>query len=113
MPNTSSSPPSVPDFLRPDPEWQEAKRRLWAMTPDRRVQAMRRGELSLRLCLHWAAIAPAEVPSVNGEWEFIAAYTPDVAELDPHVAQRERAVESLVRQPDAAERSQPRCSRAR
>ena len=34
-------------WLRKDPEFEEAKRRLWAMTPDERVQAMRAGRLSL------------------------------------------------------------------
>ena len=67
-------------WLRRDPEFEEAKRRLWAMTPDERVQAMRSGRLSLRLCLHWANHAPREVPLLNSEWWFIAASTPEVLE---------------------------------
>ena len=35
-------------WLRTDPEFEQAKQRLWAMTPDERVQAMRAGRLSLR-----------------------------------------------------------------
>ena len=30
-------------WTRTDPAWEEAKRRLWAMTRDERVQAMRAG----------------------------------------------------------------------
>ena len=48
--------------IRPDPVWEEEKARLWAMTPDERVRAMRAGRLSLRLCLHWASRRPGEVP---------------------------------------------------
>ena len=62
--------------LRPDPAWEQAKDRLWAMTPEERVQAMRAGRLSLRQCLHWAACQPQEVPLLDGEWEFIAVATP-------------------------------------
>ena len=83
-----------------DPEFEEAKRRLWAMTPDERVQAMRAGRLSLRLCLHWASRRPQEVPLLNGEWEFIAVSTPEVADADETPSQRERVTESLVRCPD-------------
>jgi len=87
-------------WLRRDPEFEEAKRRLWAMTPDERVQAMRSGRLSLRLCLHWASRRPQEVPLLNGEWEFIAVSTPEVADAAEPRSQRERVTESLVRCPD-------------
>lgn len=63
-----------------DPAWEEQKARLWAMTRDERVHAMRAGRFSLRLCLHWANHAPREVPLLNGEWEFIAANTPEIAD---------------------------------
>jgi hypothetical protein len=66
--------------LRPDPAWEEAKERLWAMRPDERVAAVHAGRLSLRLCFHWAARAPHEVPLINGEWAFIAVTTPEVAD---------------------------------
>jgi hypothetical protein len=67
--------------LRPDPAWEEAKRRLWAMTADERRAAMYAGELSLRLCLHWANHAPREVPlAADGEWLFIAVHTPEFAD---------------------------------
>ena len=87
-------------WLRKDPEFEEAKRRLWAMTPEKRVQAMRAGQLSMRLCLHWASRCPDEVPLLNGEWEFIAISTPEVADAGTAPSQRERVAESLIRCPD-------------
>lgn len=41
---------------------------------------MRRGELTGAQLLEWARRAPDEVPTINGEWAFIAASTPEVAE---------------------------------
>jgi hypothetical protein len=64
----------------PDPAWEEAKRRLWAMSADERRAAMYAGRLSLRLCLHWASRAPREVPLLDGEWWFIAIATPEIAD---------------------------------
>jgi hypothetical protein len=87
------------DF-RPDPVWEEQKARLWAMTADERVRAMRAGRLSLRLCLHWASRRPHEVPLLNGEFEFIAVQTPEIADADERPSQRERVTESLIRRPD-------------
>ncbi len=68
---------------RRDAMWEEQKSRLWAMTREERVRAMRAGALSIRLCLHWASRAPHEVPTLNGEWEFIAAKTPEIADQRP------------------------------
>jgi hypothetical protein len=87
-------------WLRMDPEFEEAKRRLWAMTPEKRVQAMRAGRLSLRLCLHWASRRPQEVPLLDGEWEFIAIRTHEIAAAGEAPSQRQRVTESLVRCPD-------------
>ena len=70
---------------RPDPAWEEAKRRLWAMSADERRAAMYARRLSPRLCFHWANHAPREVPLLNGEWWFIAIDTPEVAETSDHV----------------------------
>jgi hypothetical protein len=70
---------------RPDPAWEEAKRRLWAMTPDERRAAMYARRLPLRLCLHWASHAAHEVPRLDGEWWFIAIDTPEHAD-DPDPA---------------------------
>ena len=69
-----------PDWLQRDAAWQEQKARLWAMTVDERVRAMNAGKLSMRLCLHWASCRPHEIPLIDGEFSFIASYTPDVAE---------------------------------
>jgi hypothetical protein len=77
------------DF-RPDPVWEEQKARLWAMTRDERVRAMRAGTLSMRLCLLWASRPPEEVPLLNGEFEFIAISTAEVAEAGLQQAQCSR-----------------------
>jgi hypothetical protein len=53
---------------------------LWSMTPTQRVTAMRRGELSLEQCAAWAARYPEQVPKINGEFEYLAAFTPEVRE---------------------------------
>lgn len=53
---------------------------LWRMTPTERVAAMRRGDLTMEQCCAWASRHPKQVPLLNGEWEFIAAYTPEVCE---------------------------------
>ena len=66
--------------LRPDPAWEEAKRRLWAMTADERRAHMYAKKLSLRLCFHWADHAPHEVPLLNDECWFLAIATTEVAD---------------------------------
>ncbi|HXD54955.1 MAG TPA: hypothetical protein VN618_09405 [Solirubrobacteraceae bacterium] len=53
-------------------------RALWQMTPAQRVTAMRRGDLSLEQCAAWAARYPEQIPLINGEFEYIAAFTPEV-----------------------------------
>ncbi len=58
----------------------ELSRALWAMSPAEREAAMRRGELTGAQLLEWARRAPDEVPTINDEWAFIAASTPEVAE---------------------------------
>jgi hypothetical protein len=59
---------------------EEQLRQLWAMSPSERVAAMRRGELNMRQCCAWAGRHANQVPLLNGEFEFIAAYTPEAAE---------------------------------
>jgi hypothetical protein len=54
-------------------------RRLWQMSPAQRVAAMRRGELSYRE-LAACGRYPDQVPIVNGEWEYIAAFMPEACE---------------------------------
>lgn len=53
---------------------------MWEMSVAQRVLAMRRGELSLEQCAAWAARYPEQVPILNGEFEYIAAFTPEVRE---------------------------------
>jgi hypothetical protein len=53
---------------------------LWRMTPAERVAAMRRGDLTLEQCCAWAARYPKQVPLIDGEFEFIAVYMPEVCE---------------------------------
>lgn len=55
---------------------------LWNMSPEERVAAMRRGELAWWQLCEWANGARDEVPLINDEFEFIAAFTPEVADLD-------------------------------
>lgn len=61
-------------------ERQDRLRRLWRMTPAQRVAAMRAGELTIEQCCAWAARHPEQVPLLNGEYEFIAAWTPEACE---------------------------------
>ena len=53
---------------------------MWQMTPNERIAAMRRGDLSMEQCCAWASRHPDQVPLINGEWEFIAAYMLEVCE---------------------------------
>jgi hypothetical protein len=53
-------------------------RSLWQLTESERVAAMRRGELTLEQCGAWAARYPEQVPLLNGEFEYLAAFTPEV-----------------------------------
>ena len=53
---------------------------LWRMTPDQRIVAMRNGDLTMEQCCAWAARYPQQVPLIHDEFEFIAAYTPEVRE---------------------------------
>jgi hypothetical protein len=87
-------------WLHKDPVFEQAKARLWAMSAEERVQAMRAGRLSLALCLHWASRRPREVPLLDGEWEFIAISTPPEVADTPDSSQRERVTASLLRCPD-------------
>jgi hypothetical protein len=53
---------------------------LWKMTVSERINAMRKGELSLEQCAAWAARYPEQVPLLNGEFEYLAAFTPEIRE---------------------------------
>ena len=53
---------------------------MWEMSAEQRVQAMREGELSLEQCAAWAARYPEQVPMLGREFEYLAAFTPEVRE---------------------------------
>ena len=70
----------ISELLRgpaPARERREALRRLGR---EGRLAAYRRGEFNLDTCCLWAARYPREVPLLNGEFEFIAAKTPEVVD---------------------------------
>lgn len=56
------------------------RRELWAMSAAERVEHLLSGEMTWDQCWEWARRRPAEVPTLNGEFLFIAAHTPEVAE---------------------------------
>ena len=53
---------------------------FWRLSPRERVALLRAGELTLKECCQCAARSLREVPVVNGEFEFIAAFTPEACE---------------------------------
>lgn len=53
---------------------------MWQMSPQQRSAAARRGELRLGEMCRWAARHPREVDIVNGEFFFLAALEPELAE---------------------------------
>ncbi len=61
---------------------EDGMRFLWSMTAAEREAAMWRGELTWGQLSAWARRAPHEVPLVNGEFAFIALFTPEAAESD-------------------------------
>ena len=75
-----------PSLPRIDRDWEERKKRLMALTAAERVVAMRAGRLSYRELCYWSATRPDEVPrittgdSAGGEFEWLAAFTPEIAE---------------------------------
>ena len=69
-------------IVRGDPTRVEQSRRLWSMTATERIAAMRAGRLTWDQLGEWARRRPNEVPLLNGEFEFIAITTPEVAEAD-------------------------------
>ncbi len=58
----------------------EHSRALWRMSAKEREAAMWRGELTGAQLSEWARRAPHEVPLIDGEWAFIAALTPEIAD---------------------------------
>ena len=56
---------------------QQRREVFWRLSPGEQIALMRAGALTLKECCQWAARAPHEVPIVDGEFEFIAAFTPE------------------------------------
>ena len=110
----------LPWLPRVDREWEARKQRLWALTPEERVAAMRARELSYRELAHWSAVRPDEVPRLAtgqggpGEFEWIAMLEPSIAEND-EAARRvriERAKAARIKA-DQARAAARRSERAR
>jgi hypothetical protein len=59
---------------------REFRATLRRLGRDGRLAAYRRGEFDLAACCLWAAAYPREVPLLNGEFEFIARFTPEACE---------------------------------
>lgn len=74
--------------LAADRRRSDQRKALWRMTPDARVAAMCRGELSYFQLCEWSARAPHEVPRIAtdltaggaGEFAWIVVNTPEWAE---------------------------------
>jgi hypothetical protein len=77
----------MPDVMMDQLTAQQTRRArqmdtLWKMSPEERRTAMCRGELTTTQLLEWAAHRPDEVPLIEGEFKFIAALTPEVADIE-------------------------------
>jgi hypothetical protein len=84
-------PPPDPDRdTAPETWWESAQRvqraragrlrSLWQMSPEQRVAAMRRGDLTYEQLAAWSGRHPDQVPTVHGEFEWIVAKLADVCE---------------------------------
>jgi hypothetical protein len=82
---------STADLRRP-PELQDELDRLWAMSVDERIAAMRADRLTYHQLCAWSARHPDEVPRLltgdgdlfgGGEFEWLARYMPELADTDP------------------------------
>jgi hypothetical protein len=70
----------IRELLRGPAPARERREGLRRLGREGRLAAYRRGEFNLETCSLWAAAYPQEVPLLNGEFEFIAAKTPEVCE---------------------------------
>ncbi len=55
----------------------ERLKQMWKLTPDQRVLEFQRGHPTLGEMLRWSARRPEDVPLINGEFFFLAAFTAD------------------------------------
>lgn len=81
---------STADLRRP-PELQDELDRLWAMSVDEGIAAMRADRLTYHQLYAWSARHPDEVPRLltgdgdlfgGGEFEWLARYMPELADTD-------------------------------
>ena len=90
-PQPAHMPPPDPDRdTAPETWWESVARAeraragrlrsLWQMTPEQRVAARRRGDLTYEQLAAWSARHPDEVPTVHGEFEWIVAKLAEVCE---------------------------------
>ena len=70
----------ISELLRGPAPARERRQALRRLGREGRLAAYRRGEFNLDSCCLWAARYPREVPLLNGEFEFIAAKTPEVVD---------------------------------
>lgn len=78
----SRTPPSesfTEQLARLERERRGRLRSLWQMNVAERIAAMRRGDLTVEQLAAWTARHPDQVPLVNGEFEWIAATTPEAS----------------------------------
>lgn len=88
--NTSAHAVEDVDAPRQTADRADQLRLLWAMSPNERIAAMRRGELSLIQLAAWSRRYPDQVPRIGREFEWIVmslADTLDAREL-PAVQER-------------------------
>lgn len=64
-------------------EQAQQLRSLWQMKPAERLAAFHRGELTREQLFAWAGRCRDEVPTINGEFAFIAASTPEACVACP------------------------------
>ena len=89
-PTRNQRPCPIPNTDQPETWWESLQRAeraragrlrsLWQMTPEQRVAAMRRGDLTYEQLAAWSARHPEQVPTVHGEFEWIVAKLPEVCE---------------------------------
>ena len=84
-PMTQLEQPTTPEtcwqsFQRAERARAGRLRSLWQMTPAQRIAAMRRGGLTYEQLAAWSARHPEQVPTVDGEFEWIAAKLPELCE---------------------------------
>jgi hypothetical protein len=84
QPQTSSE-----QLARAERARQGRLRSPWQMTVEQRVAAMRRGELTLEQLAAWNARHLDQVPKLNGEFEWIAARTPEACVVGTTTRHRE------------------------